>query len=112
MIHVSVLLIAAVHASGHPTFDEWIVRHGKNFPGSEYARRQEIYKANLDKINEHNAKNASYTQGVNQFTDMTSGNTLFRVLKSNHSRGICLEIQTDEAASGRAIQWHASQSML
>lgn len=46
-------------------------KYGKNYNGDE-ERRFEIFKGNLKIIEETNAKNLSYTLGVNQFTDLTS----------------------------------------
>jgi len=38
---------------------------------NEHNDRFEIFKANIDKINTHNAKGLSWTMGVNQFADLT-----------------------------------------
>jgi len=45
--------------------------YGKNYNGDE-ERRFEIFKSNLRFIEETNAKNLSYTLGVNQFADLTT----------------------------------------
>lgn len=51
-------------------FKEFMVKHSKNYTQEETLDRYEAFKDNLDYIEAHNAKNLSYTLGVNRFADM------------------------------------------
>ena len=56
-------------------FAQHIAQHKLNFAADEYASRQEIFRANVEKIQAHNAKAAnkkSFTMGVNKFSHMTA----------------------------------------
>lgn len=46
--------------------------HGKSYEPTERDYRISIYEQNLAKIDAHNAKNLSWTMGVNQFADLTA----------------------------------------
>jgi C1A family cysteine protease len=52
-------------------FTKWIAQHGKTYETNEFFGRYNTFKANLDKIQTHNAKNESYTFAMNQFGDLT-----------------------------------------
>jgi len=52
-------------------FTAWVNEYGKSYETSEFFNRFNIFKANLDTIREHNAKNDSWTMGMNEFGDMT-----------------------------------------
>jgi C1A family cysteine protease len=52
-------------------FTAWVNEYGKSYETSEFFNRFNIFKANLDLIREHNAKNDSWTMGMNEFGDMT-----------------------------------------
>jgi len=52
-------------------FNSFLEQHEKNYTRHEMLERYDIFKTNLDTINEHNAKNLSWTMGVNQFADWT-----------------------------------------
>jgi len=73
--------------------------------GNEYAMRFNIFKENLDFINEHNSQDASYSVAINQFTDLT--NEEFRQYLGYRSSGATLpstEIRGDIKAS---VDWRA-----
>jgi len=69
------LLLVAVFAkefSLEKQFFDFKRKHNKNYTSvEEHVRRFNIFKANLIKIKEHNAKKLPYTFGVTQFADMT-----------------------------------------
>jgi len=44
---------------------------GKITSGEEFIKRIQIFSDNVDEIDAHNAKNLSYTKGINQFTHLT-----------------------------------------
>jgi hypothetical protein len=52
-------------------FTKWIAQHGKSYETSDFFNRYNIFKTNVEKIQTHNAGNASYTFGMNQFGDLT-----------------------------------------
>lgn len=52
-------------------FSAFQQKFAKNYTDAESELRYGIFKDNLDTINTHNAKNKSWTMGVNQFADMT-----------------------------------------
>jgi len=55
-----------------PTFAAWAALHGKSYNGNdEFALREQIYTANVEKIEAHNAENLSYSMTVNDFADLT-----------------------------------------
>jgi C1A family cysteine protease len=56
-----------------PLFEEWMTKYDKSYSTiEEKAKRFEIWVANFDLIKEENAKDLSYTLGMNQFGDLTS----------------------------------------
>ncbi|XP_045804220.1 cysteine proteinase RD21A-like isoform X2 [Trifolium pratense] len=54
-------------------YEEWLVKHGKSYNGlGEKDKRFEIFKDNLNFIDEHNGLNLSYKLGLNRFADLTN----------------------------------------
>jgi cathepsin L len=51
-------------------FTRWVAEHGRVYEFDQVFARYNQFKANLDLIAEHNAGNASWTMGMNQFGDM------------------------------------------
>lgn len=73
-------ILLVVAAFGRRTLEEYEYKNAfhsflntyeKNYTTPELLQRYDTFKTNLDTINEHNAKNLSWTMGVNQFTDWT-----------------------------------------
>jgi len=52
-------------------FTAWVNEYGKSYETAEFFNRFGVFKANLDKIRDHNALNESWTMGMNEFGDMT-----------------------------------------
>jgi cathepsin L len=52
-------------------FTAWVEEYSKTYETAEFFNRFRIFKTNLDTIREHNAKNESWTMGMNEFGDMT-----------------------------------------
>ncbi|XP_056134676.1 pro-cathepsin H-like isoform X1 [Lampris incognitus] len=52
-------------------FKEWMTEHSRDYSPAEYYQRLQIFVENKRRIDEHNAGNRSYTQGLNHFSDMT-----------------------------------------
>lgn len=56
----------------HTEFDMWKAKFQKTYESTEeHNMRGAIYRANVAKINKHNAGNHTWTMGVNQFADLT-----------------------------------------
>jgi hypothetical protein len=52
-------------------FTKWIAQYGKSYETNDFFSRYNVFTANLQKIQEHNAGNHSYTFAMNQFGDLT-----------------------------------------
>jgi C1A family cysteine protease len=77
---VSIIIIAsrydypAITASelDDADFKNFIAEYSKKYSSlDEFHYRYQIFKSNLDKISEHNAKQSSWTMAINKFTDLT-----------------------------------------
>jgi len=64
------------------TYEAFLAEHG----GTGSAHSRETFETNLANIHAHNAKGLSWTDGVNQFTDMTPEE--FAAFKGKYFRGI------------------------
>jgi len=65
-------------------FSSWVSEHGKTYESTvDFFNRFNIFKANLDYINQRNAENLGFTLAPNQFTDLT--NEEFRALMTRPS---------------------------
>jgi len=52
-------------------FAKWTVMHSKTYDVETFFKRYSIFKTNVDYVNTHNAKNASYEMEMNRFGDLT-----------------------------------------
>jgi hypothetical protein len=52
-------------------FTRWVSQHGKHYQHDEYFYRYGIWRVNYETIVSHNARNSSFTMGMNQFGDLT-----------------------------------------
>lgn len=64
-------------------FLKFVADFEKRYEASEFAKRFQIFKQNLDRIEKHNASGASWTMGVNQFADMTPSEFKEKVVGNN-----------------------------
>jgi len=53
-------------------FTQFIREHGRQYEVTDFFNRFNIFKKNLDFINEHNSGDHSYQLGLNKFADLTS----------------------------------------
>jgi len=53
-------------------FTKWMNQYQKNYEMEAFFHRYSIFKENVNWIEENNARNLSYTVGLNQFADLTS----------------------------------------
>jgi C1A family cysteine protease len=69
----AVSALAFTESEYQETFTQWMAKHGKNYASEEFFTRFEIFKANMDFVEEHNAKNLSFVVELNKFADLTRG---------------------------------------
>ncbi|KAA0056690.1 cysteine proteinase COT44-like [Cucumis melo var. makuwa] len=54
-------------------YDLWLAKHGKAYNGiDEREKRFQIFKENLNFIDDHNSENRTYKVGLNMFADLTN----------------------------------------
>jgi cathepsin L len=71
---VAVLLLLAVTVLAdkyHKEFKNFVTKYEKSYKHDDIHNRFTIFKNNFDFIEAHNAKNLSFTVGMNQFGDLT-----------------------------------------
>jgi hypothetical protein len=79
MKSVLALVLLAVAASAfseseyQTAFTNWMVKNEKAYAPEEFFYRYEVFKANMDFVEAHNAGNHSYTVELNKFSDLTTG---------------------------------------
>jgi len=54
-------------------FTSWMYEQKKSYPAEEFFRRFDVFKANVDFVEKHNAANNSYVVELNKFADLTQG---------------------------------------
>jgi uncharacterized small protein (DUF1192 family) len=55
------------------TFEQYLTEYNLSYPQSELANRRAIFDSEIARMKAHNAKNASWKEGVNRFMTMTAG---------------------------------------
>jgi len=74
---IALVLIVAVTASPlseeqyQNLFVKWAQKHNKQYDASSFFVRYNIFKAQVDKINAHNAGNHTWWMATNEFSDLT-----------------------------------------
>merc|ERR1712002_464057 len=74
LLLVGVCCLAALASANYSElqFAQFKEKFGKTYlTRSEHQLRFDIFKTNLKKIEEHNKSGASWTMGINQFSDLT-----------------------------------------
>jgi len=68
------VMMAAKIEDVDDNFDNYQKKHAKTYASEEEkSYRAQVFKENIQKIKQHNSNtNKTYTQGVNEFTDMTN----------------------------------------
>ncbi|XP_063529061.1 procathepsin L-like [Cydia strobilella] len=56
----------------HNLFQEYVQKHGKVYNPEEYLKRFDIFKQNLERINDRNSRDPQNEVGINRFTDLTT----------------------------------------
>eukprot|EP00887_Chlorella_sp_A99_P002088 scaffold21.g2088.t1 len=84
-------------------FDQWAALHNKPYTKgdrAEYRRRFEVFTANLERINKHNARNGvSYWLGLNGHADLTTEEFRLRYFGQNASNLVELRLREEAAAA-------------
>jgi len=106
MMRFSVASLTLV--SAEMSWHEWKYQYGIAYNGvDEDALRQQVFEANLQKINVHNAKGETWTQAVNAFGDRTHDE--FVALVSSRNKTITAEgtfhVQLPEASLPSSKDW-------
>jgi len=69
---LTLLICSSMGQSLDEQFDNFVKKFNKTYrTRSEFALRRAIFEETVDLINRHNARNFSYTMGINEFSDLT-----------------------------------------
>eukprot|EP00249_Psilotum_nudum_P025736 c30576_g1_i1 orf=147-1082(+) len=112
----------ALHSEGLSTlYETWLKENNKTYSSSEEKRKRfDVFKFNLNFINEHNQKNTTYWLGLNKFADLSQEEFKqiyfgtvpywFREMKRRHSKS---PIQEDEDLQEvpNSMDWRAKGSV-
>jgi len=77
MIYALLSLLYVVQASGLSDsqyeflFTQFIKEHNKQYEVTDFFNRFNVFKKNVDFVNEHNSVERSYTVGINKFADLS-----------------------------------------
>jgi len=87
-------------------FGDFMTEHSKSYCTEELLDRYINFKANLDLINEHNAKESTYKLGMNQFGDLTRGEfgSFLKLSQRPVARELNMGVHTPIVGSGD-IDW-------
>ena len=85
-------------------FDSYLNEYNKNYEENEYWKRLDIYKNNLDYIENHNKKNNTYKLGETQFTDISREEFSNMILPKNFDSN-CEQINTGHLFFPNEIDW-------
>jgi len=79
VLALTIVALMAVAASANLTereyegaFTKYMATYKKEYTQSQFFAKFAVFKKNVDHINRHNLKNASYYMAINEFADMTS----------------------------------------
>jgi len=75
MIKHVITLLCAIAVAQAMTFEEYVKKYnfGWKYGSNEYALRERLFNAAVQKIKAHNAGSSSYKMGINKFTAMKQG---------------------------------------
>jgi hypothetical protein len=86
LVALAVVAVAAVaplsESEYQAQFVNYVETFDKQYSHEEFFGRFNVFKANLDIIRAHNEANATWTMGVNQFTDLTAAEFKAKYLSS------------------------------
>jgi len=108
----ALVLFLAVSSYGARNYQQEFVdfmhTHQKTYSHDDFAHRFAVFKANCDKIDAHNAKNLSWTMGVNKFADLTGDefDSLYKGLKVPKLRVVRSKVLSTENLAD-SVDWVA-----
>jgi cathepsin L len=94
-------------------FADFVAQHDKTYTRAEYLHRFEVFKTNVEFINEHNLEGHGYTVAINKFADMT--NAEYKALyvngyrRANRSTGVVPEVVGEPLAT---VDWVAKGAVM
>jgi cathepsin L len=93
-------------------FTKWMEQHGKSYHHDSFFRRYQTFKANLDKINEHNAGDSTFSMGMNAFGDLTAEEfkakfTGYKNVQRDFIRSVNTDKNVMATPLGATIDWVA-----
>merc|ERR1719330_2250544 len=89
-------------------WEEWKILFNKNYGADEHDIRQKVFQENMKKIEKHNAKNLSWTMGVNQFADLTAeqfGAMISSPFKKQETRKVRWFNSTSKYGNPSELDW-------
>eukprot|EP00937_MAST-01D_sp_MAST-1D-sp2_P002747 g2747.t1 len=99
--------LAFASAAKFSSFDAWATTFGKSYAHDERVHRLSVWAANDEKITAHNAGNATYKLGHNQFSDLTGTEwkaLISRPMAQRHASGTAVHRYGGEPLAG-AMDW-------
>ncbi|KAG7034326.1 Germination-specific cysteine protease 1, partial [Cucurbita argyrosperma subsp. argyrosperma] len=82
------------------TYDLWLAKFGKTYNGiEEQEKRFQIFRENLNFIDDHNSENRTYKVGLNRFADLT--NDEYRAAYLGTRSSLARRVMKDKNASRR-----------
>ncbi|XP_049849541.1 crustapain-like [Schistocerca gregaria] len=115
----------SLEVAQHHEFSMFILKYSKTYKDEEeYMKRLEIFKQNLEVINEHNRRvDSTYSLGVTKFSDLSGEE--FRMLQSNNRlkesprlkkemirKGVEVHKRSDSSALPASVDWTKKQGMV
>jgi xylem cysteine proteinase len=95
-------------------FGAFVKKYEKRYESDDFFNRFEIFKSNLDVINEHNEMGKSYTLAVNEFADMTNEEftqkmTGLRYRQNDYIRSLnAPELKDIKIKAGGSLDWRSN----
>jgi C1A family cysteine protease len=81
-------------------FVAWMGKHGKMYTPEEFFYRYEVFKTAFDYVENHNKGNATWTAGLNSFSDLTRAEFKATRLGFNGNKKNTLTLQNAVAPTG------------
>jgi len=69
---LAVCALAYTEQEYQGSFVQWMTDFSKEYAAEEFFYRYGVFKATMDRVAAHNAKNESWTAGLTQFSDLTN----------------------------------------
>jgi len=119
-IAVAIIVASLALASAAPLaenqyqflFTKWVEQYDKQYEAKEFFGRYDTFKANLNRIFEHNAKGLNYTMAMNEFGDMTAAEfkakmTGLKPINNQVQRNANKADLSQVGATATALDWRA-----